>query len=332
MQVPNQNNPQISSTGYCNCCNTQPAYAYYPQQQTYAITPPNNANGCSQAPAVNIQIINPALATPGSAPTYNVNAPSYPANYYTQQLGQVPNGNGYNSYPNSTNPNGSNNGNGVNGNNQPNNAQGANGTNQNENNTNGTNGNTQGANGNNTNSTDGNNNQSNNVNGQNNNPNGNSTSSSSNTETTTSTEKNTEKRKIIQLDDDYIRTLENHLNNRDKNVRLAAAKEVMDRIAEDESRHDDKALTALINKMLQDPSQEIRILALSAVESRMIDGDSYTANVLQKMQQSKKGYGQDAIDATNALLKMAGKPIEKEFEVKKTTKKENTKETKSEKK
>ncbi len=140
-------------------------------------------------------------------------------------------------------------------------------------------------------------------------------------------EKKTEKRKIVQLTDDYIRNLETYLNSQEKEVRLSAAKEVYARLEEDDSRKDDKALTALINKMLQDPSTEIRIMALSALENRMVTGDDYTVGVLQKMQQNPSAYGQDAVDATNILLKMSGKEVEKEFEVKDKPKKADDKKT-----
>lgn len=128
--------------------------------------------------------------------------------------------------------------------------------------------------------------------------------------------KKTEKRQIVQLTDDYIKTLENYLNSQDYEVRLMGAKEVVARAQEDESRKDDKALTALTNKMLQDPAVQIRILAQSLLESRAITGDDYTVGVLKNMQNSKEAYGQDALAATNILLKMAGKTTEKEFEVK----------------
>lgn len=151
------------------------------------------------------------------------------------------------------------------------------------------------------------------------------------TNTTTSSEtiktenqKKTEKRNIVELTDEYIMNLEKHLNSQEKAVRLNAAKEVYARLEEDESRHDDKALTALINKMLQDPCEEIRVIALSTLESRKCKGDDYTVNVLQQMQQNNNGYGQDAIDASNILLKMSGRQVEKEFEVKDTPKKEST--------
>lgn len=125
----------------------------------------------------------------------------------------------------------------------------------------------------------------------------------------------TEKRKVVELTDDYIKTLENYLNSQDVEVRQMGAKEVVNRLMEDPSRNDDPALTALVNKMLQDPSATIRAIALSLVESRTILGDDYTVKVLKNMQNSKEGYGQDAVQATNALLKMAGKTVEKEIPV-----------------
>lgn len=125
----------------------------------------------------------------------------------------------------------------------------------------------------------------------------------------------TEKRKIVELTDEYIKNLENYLNSQDKEVRMMGAKEVIARLQEDDSRKDDPALTALINKMLQDPSQQIRVLALSMLDSRTCTGDDYTVKVLKNMQNSTAGYGQDATQATNILLKMSGNVVEKEFEV-----------------
>lgn len=239
-----------------------PQYAQYPQAQ-----PTNNYQIPASASGVNIQIFNPSVGTPGSQPpTYNVNAPCYPANYYTNQMGQ----NG-----------------GLNGQGTLNGQGAAYGTNQGNNGT-----------------------------GVNN--------DSSNTTNTTNSEtdskKKTEKRKIVQLTDQYIMNLENYLNSKEKEVRLSAAKEVFNRLEEDESRKDDKALTALINKMLQDPAQEIRLLALTALEGRIVVGDEYTRGLLERMQQSKDGYGQDAVDASKILLQMSGKQVEKDLPVKETSK------------
>ncbi len=142
------------------------------------------------------------------------------------------------------------------------------------------------------------------------------TTTTENKETTkTEEKKKTEKRKVVELTDEYIKNLENYLNSQDKEVRMMGAKEVVARLQEDDSRKDDPALTALINKMLQDPDQHIRILALSMLDARVCTGNDYTVNVLKKMQNSTSGYGQDAAQATNILLKMSGKVVEKEFEV-----------------
>lgn len=131
----------------------------------------------------------------------------------------------------------------------------------------------------------------------------------------TDNNKKTEKRTVVELTDDYIKTLENYLNSQDTEVRLMGAKEVVNRLTEDPSRKDDPALTALVNKMLQDPSSTIRAIALSLIDSRTVSGDDYTVNVLKKMQSSKEGFGQDSLQATSALLKMAGQTAEKEVEV-----------------
>lgn len=127
--------------------------------------------------------------------------------------------------------------------------------------------------------------------------------------------KKTEKRKVVLLTDDYIKNLESYLNSQDKNIRLSAAKEVFDRLEEDNSRFDDKALIALINKMLQDPSDSVRFTALTALDSRLVNGDAFTVQLLKDMQKSDKFFGQDAIDASRILLKMSGQRVEKEVDV-----------------
>ena len=236
---------------------TNPQY-YYPQPQY--IQQPQNVQVPASTAGVNIQIFNPSVATPGSmGPTYNVNAPSYPSNYYTGQYG-------------------------------------TNGANQNANGTNG----------------NGNNNNGNNVNTNTNS----NTSTSEKTQAEFTSEDGTkkQKRRIVLLDDNYIKTLENYLNSQDKSTRLNAAKDVFERLDEDPSRKDDKALTALINKMLQDPNQEIRLIALSALEGRIVNGDEFTVQILKNMQTNPQGQGFDSSDASKILLQMAGKRVDKEVE------------------
>ncbi len=187
-------------------------------------------------------------------------------------------------------------------------------------------------------SSDTNNNE--NINSQNDNSNSADSSNSKESEKTTEkvTEKSpeqtetdgqkTKKIKVVALSNDYIKTLENYLDSQDIEVRKMGAHEIVDRLNEDPSRKDDPALTALVNKMLQDPSTAIRAVALSIVESRMIEGDNLTVKILKKMQKSNDGFGLDATQATSALLKMAGKTVEKEVPVTENEMEKKSKETK----
>lgn len=131
------------------------------------------------------------------------------------------------------------------------------------------------------------------------------------TENISSTGDKTEKKRVVLLNDDYIRNLENMLNSQDKSQRITAAKAVFERLDEDPSRKDDKALTALVNKMLQDPVQEVRLLALSALEGRICNGDDFTVAVLKNMQTNPQGQGFDAADASRILLDMSGQRVDK---------------------
>ncbi|MFI3300785.1 MAG: hypothetical protein R3Y28_05125 [Candidatus Gastranaerophilales bacterium] len=177
-------------------------------------------------------------------------------------------------------------------------------------------------------------NNSNNNNANNNNRNveniQNITKDDNDTKTNKKNEKQTEKRTIVQLTDEYIKNLENYLDSQDKEIRQMGAKEVLARLEEDKSRKDDLALNALVNKIIQDPYTPIRVIGLSALDSRLVTGDDFTISLLKNMQQQKNAYGQDSLSASDILLKMSGQTIEKEFEVEKPSKgKNNLKENKS---
>lgn len=268
-----------------------PAYATNPQQ-TQSPQSPSYAG-------VNIQIYNPSVGIPNINPTGNmansqaVPGIAYPSNYYTQQYGLPQNGTTPGYAQSAYAPGGV-----V--------AQGGAGGNANVYNTIQAAPDTQ----NNKSASEGQN--SDNIKALTDN----NTINKNETIKTEEEKKKTEKRKVVELSDEYIKNLENYLNSQDKEVRMMGAKEVIARLQEDDSRKDDPALTALINKMLQDPDQKIRLLALSMVESRTCTGDDYTIGVLKKMQGGTSGYGQDAAQATSALLKMSGNIVEKEFEVK----------------
>lgn len=114
---------------------------------------------------------------------------------------------------------------------------------------------------------------------------------------------------VVQLTDDYIKTLENYLRNPNKDIRMMGAKELSKRFEEDESRRDDKALNALLNLVLQDQSSGIRMMGLALANSGLAQGDETTVKLLQDMQKSQSAYGQDALTASEALLKMSGTTV-----------------------
>lgn len=117
------------------------------------------------------------------------------------------------------------------------------------------------------------------------------------------------KKEIVQLTDSYIKTLENYLNNPNADVRLQGVKEVLSRFKEEKNRRNDIALTKLMNKALQDPSQKIRLLMLATIDAGYANGDGETVQILRQMQKSDQVYNQDALLASQVLLKMAGKKI-----------------------
>jgi len=108
---------------------------------------------------------------------------------------------------------------------------------------------------------------------------------------------------------EYIKTLENYLNNSNTEVRLMGAKEILKRFKEDKSRTKDQALTNLLNKALQDQSQSVRMIALGTLSAGYTAGDDFTIQVLKNMQKSKDGYNQDALTASDILLKLSGKNL-----------------------
>lgn len=123
-------------------------------------------------------------------------------------------------------------------------------------------------------------------------------------------EKNKIKKDIVPLTDEYIKSLENYLNNPNDEIRLMASKEILTRLDEDKDRYNDAALNALLNKMLQDPSKLIRVAALSAFASQLASGNDYTVTLLHNIQQNPNADKEDVLQAADILLKMsAGKEV-----------------------
>ncbi len=117
--------------------------------------------------------------------------------------------------------------------------------------------------------------------------------------------KNKTKEGIVPLTDEYIKSLENYLDNPNDEIRLMAAKEILTRLDEDKDRYDDAALNALLNKMLQDPSKLIRIASLSAYASGLASGNDYTVTLLHNIQQNPNADKEDVLQAADILLRMS---------------------------
>jgi hypothetical protein len=116
---------------------------------------------------------------------------------------------------------------------------------------------------------------------------------------------NGQQKKIVALTNEYIMSLENCLNNPNAEIRLRAAKDILIRLDEDKERHNDAALNALINKMLQDPDKLVRIAALSALSARLASGNDFTVELLQNIQNNPNSEKEDVVEATNILLQMS---------------------------
>ena len=118
--------------------------------------------------------------------------------------------------------------------------------------------------------------------------------------------KNSKQKRVVALTDEYIKSLENYLNNPNDEIRLMASKEILMRLDEDKDRYNDAALNALLNKMLQDPSKLIRVAALSAFASQLASGNDFTVELLHNIQANPSADKEDVLQAADILLKMSG--------------------------
>lgn len=125
----------------------------------------------------------------------------------------------------------------------------------------------------------------------------------------------TEKKEIVELTDDYVRNLESHLDDQNKDVRLMGAKELWKRLEEDPTRKDDVALNTLVNKALQDPYQPVKVIAMGTLETGIATGNDLTIKLLGNIQKDKSNHGEDSLKASDILLKMSGDKKKKDFEV-----------------
>ena len=120
-----------------------------------------------------------------------------------------------------------------------------------------------------------------------------------------------ENKTVVELTDNYIKTLENFLKSNDKDIRKSAIIDLIKRFEEDETRRDNPALTALLNIALQDPDDNNRMLAMTPVATGSAKGDDNTAILLQGLSASDKLYGTEAKMANESLLNNVQKKVSK---------------------
>lgn len=109
-------------------------------------------------------------------------------------------------------------------------------------------------------------------------------------------------KKVSTLTSGYIKTLENYLRSDNKDLRMMAAKDVVERFEEKDSRRDNPSLTALLNLMLQDPDSSVRAYAIAVVGGGAARGNEQTIGLLERLANSDKDRGTEATSAANALL------------------------------
>lgn len=118
--------------------------------------------------------------------------------------------------------------------------------------------------------------------------------------------KKDKKKVIVPLSDEYIKSVENYLNDANPKIRLIGAKNVLERFKEDENRKDNPSLTALLNKVLRDTSPAVRFLGLTTLQVGYALGNNETVQILKEIQATNQDkFGQDSILASEILLRMS---------------------------
>jgi hypothetical protein len=115
------------------------------------------------------------------------------------------------------------------------------------------------------------------------------------------------KKPAMALTNEYIKSLENNLNNKDKAVRGKAIAELVNRFKEDKSRKDNKQLTKLLNLALDTTETKPNVLgAMQALENGYANGDATTVQRLQAIRDQHDNFG-NSETAEGILTKLAGR-------------------------
>ena len=120
-----------------------------------------------------------------------------------------------------------------------------------------------------------------------------------------STGEKIKKRNVVALTDDYIKNLENYLRSPNKDLKIYAVQQLIQRFEEDESRKTNKPLNALLNLALQAKEYQVRFAALTLLKTGLAGGNDVTVQILNNLQQSNAYNGLEANDVKEALLKMS---------------------------
>jgi len=134
----------------------------------------------------------------------------------------------------------------------------------------------------------------------------NATTANPTEEKTEKKDKDEKKKTITPLTDDYVKNLENYLNNENPKVRLIGAKTLLERFKEDPNRKDHPSLIPLLNKVLRDNNAAVRFLGLTMLQLGYSVGNDETVQILNQIaQNSENKLGEDYALALEALLKLS---------------------------
>ncbi len=119
---------------------------------------------------------------------------------------------------------------------------------------------------------------------------------------------NVTKKRVTILTDEYLQKLDKMLDGNDTTLREYAASEVVKRFQEDKTRMNDKALNALVNKMLLDPyDHKVRGRGLMLLDTNLASGDDNTMAVLDKISQDPNLQDRDKGKIETCKLQLSAK-------------------------
>ena len=116
-------------------------------------------------------------------------------------------------------------------------------------------------------------------------------------------------KKVTVLTDELIQSIENYLRNPNKTIRKQGATKLVELFAEDSSRKNDIALTNLLNLMLQDRDESIRLLGISAINQGLAKGDELTGQLINNLTTSQTEDSFNQTLASQAALNRLGEKV-----------------------